>query len=92
MNEASVRQALRDWIQATAGEGAPPLEDTTPLISSGLITSLQVMDLLLLVEELRQEPVDPALLRPGVFSDIDAIYATFFESGQPGTSSSRHAP
>jgi len=84
VNEPDVRQALRDWIRATAGEGTSEVEDTTPLIASGLITSLQVMSLLLYIEELRQDPIDPASLRPGVFRDIDTIYATFFNSDADG--------
>jgi len=92
VNEADVRQALRDWLRATAGEGTPELEDTTPLIASGLITSLQIMSLLLYVEELRQQAIDPASLRPGVFRDIDTIYATFFASGPDGASTPGMTP
>lgn len=79
MTEADVRQALRDWVQNRAGADAPLITDSTELIASRLITSLQVMDLLLFLEELRQEPVDPSMLRAGTFRNIDAIYATFFE-------------
>jgi len=53
-------------------------DDSTPLISSRLITSLQVTELLLFIEEIRAEPLDIGLLKPGVFRDIDSIYATFF--------------
>jgi hypothetical protein len=77
-NEAELRHALRLWVR----EHSPaPVDDdfadTTPLIASGYLTSLQVTDLLLFVEELRQEPLDPASLRPGVFRDVDTIYTTF---------------
>lgn len=78
MTETEIRVALREWVREQAGEEAPLIDDGTPLIASRLITSLQVMDLLLLVEELRQEPIDPTALRPGAFRDIDTIYATFF--------------
>ena len=76
--ESELRDALRLWVR----EHSPaPLgddfSDATPLIASGHLTSLQVTDLLLFVEELRQEPLDPASLRPGVFRDVDTIYATF---------------
>lgn len=76
--EAELRDALRRWVRdhspAPVGHD---FTDTTPLIASGHLTSLQVTDLLLFVEELRQEPLDPASLRPGVFRDVDTIYATF---------------
>lgn len=76
--EAQLRDALRAWVRkhspAPVGD---EFSDTTPLIASGHLTSLQVTDLLLFVEELRQAPLDPASLRPGVFRDVDTIYATF---------------
>ncbi|HVM04181.1 MAG TPA: hypothetical protein VM242_03320 [Acidimicrobiales bacterium] len=76
--EAELRDALRVWVRehspAPVGDD---FSDTTPLIASGHLTSLQVTDLLLFVEELRRAPLDPASLRPGVFRDVDTIYATF---------------
>jgi len=60
------------------------LEDRTPLIASRVITSLQVTDLLLFIEELREASIDPSQLRPGVFRDIDTIYATFFDGPAAG--------
>jgi len=82
--EAEVREELRGWVRdhsaVPLGEG---FDDATPLIASGHLTSLQVTSLLLFVEELRREPLDPASLRPGVFRDIDTIYATFLAPG-PG--------
>lgn len=73
------RDALRAWIRehnpdVPAGEPA----DDTPLIERRYLTSLQVADLLLYIEELRQAPVDPARLKPGVFASIDAIHRAFF--------------
>lgn len=78
VSEGEARQALRRWVQEHSP--VPPAEgfdDATPLIASGHLTSLQVTDLLLFVEEMRNAPLDPASLRPGVFRDIDTIYATF---------------
>jgi hypothetical protein len=77
VKEIEVRRALRRWVESKAA-GSVVLDDQTPLIASRLITSLQITDLLLLIEELREESIDPASLRPGVFRDIDTIYATFF--------------
>ncbi len=80
MTEAEIRTRLRDWVESAQPSEFPPgsLTDDTPLISSRRITSLQVTDLLLLVEELRAAAIDPDDLRPGVFRDIDTIYSTFF--------------
>ena len=79
MTEADVREALRSWIaernpDLPAGEPS----DETPLIERRYLTSLQVADLLLFIEQLRQEPIDPASLRPGAFRNIDAIHSAFF--------------
>ncbi|HWI03839.1 MAG TPA: hypothetical protein VNT52_08450 [Acidimicrobiales bacterium] len=76
---SDVREALRAWVRdhnpdVPAGEPA----DGTRLIECRYLTSLQVADLLLFIEELRQAPVDPASLKPGVFASIDDICAAFF--------------
>ncbi len=76
--EAAAREALRGWVRERSAAAVPDdFDDHTPLIASGLVTSLQITDLLLVVEEMRSAPLDPASLRPGVFRDIDTIYATF---------------
>ncbi|MEO7443388.1 MAG: hypothetical protein ABIW46_07645 [Acidimicrobiales bacterium] len=84
-SERDLRLALREWLHdhspVALDEG---FDDATPLIASGFLTSLKVTDLLLFVEELRDAPLDPASLRPGVFRNIDTIYATFL--APPGTS------
>ncbi|HWB71808.1 MAG TPA: hypothetical protein VG452_06280 [Egibacteraceae bacterium] len=78
--EAQVRAALRTWLcERNPGLSPDQIDDRTPLIESRYLTSLQVVDLLLLVEQLRAGPIDPAALRPGVFRDINTIYATFFD-------------
>ena len=78
-SEAGTREALRGWVRAhSAIPAGADFDDSTPLIASRLITSLQVTELLLFIEEIRAEPLDVSMLRPGVFRDIDSIYATFF--------------
>jgi hypothetical protein len=72
------RDALRAWIRehnpdVPAGEPA----DDTPLIERRYLTSLQVADLLLYIEELCGSPIGPSRLKPGVFASIDAICAAF---------------
>ena len=73
------REALRAWIREHNPD-VPPDEpkDDTRLIERRYLTSLQVADLLVYIEELRQAPVDPTRLRAGVFASIDAIHAAFF--------------
>jgi len=79
VTEQEERDALRAWIRAhnpDVPDGEPA--DDTPVIERRYLTSLQVADLLLYIEELRQAPIDPRRLQAGVFKSIDTIHATFF--------------
>ncbi len=80
MTATDARDALRTWIRERNPD-VPPGEpaDDTRIIERRYLTSLQVADLLLYIEELRQAPVDPRRLKPGVFASIDSIHAAFFE-------------
>lgn len=74
-----MRDALRAWIREhnpDVPDGEPA--DDSPLIERRYLTSLQVADLLVHIEELRQTPIDPTKLKAGVFRTIDAIHAAFF--------------
>lgn len=83
-SEAELRQALRAWVRRHATvEVAESFDDATPLITTRYLSSLQVAELLMYVEELRGRSLDVAVLRPGVFRDIDTVYATFLADGAP---------
>ena len=77
-SEAEVRAALRAWIAARSRTLEPELTDTTPILERRLITSLQIMDLILYVEHLSGRAIDVRQLRPGAFRDVESIYARFF--------------
>ena len=85
---SDVRGALRKWMKEHSriaiGDGA--LTDATPLIEEGILSSVQVPDLLLFIEDLRGRPVDVAELKPGSFRSIDAITAAFFGEWSGGLS------
>lgn len=71
------REALRDFVlDLNPGLDRAVLRDNTPLISNRLLTSRNVLDLLLLVEALRAAPIDPRTLVPSTFTDIDSIVRT----------------
>lgn len=76
-SETEFRSALRAWIVARGKITAAELADDTPVIERRIVTSVQVMDLILYLEELRGEPIDVENLKPGVFRSIDAIVANF---------------
>ena len=74
------RQRLREWILSTSGRIARhELRDDTALFENRIITSLQVMDLIVFVESLREKPLDVERLAPGSFRDIDTICRSFLE-------------
>ena len=81
-NETEVRQTLREWIVKKNGKiAAHELVDDTPIIERRIISSLQLTDLILMLEKLSGNPIDAEMLRPGAFRDINAIYRNFFDKG-----------
>jgi hypothetical protein len=55
------------------------ITDDTRLIEQRIISSLQVMDLILFIEHLSNRRVEVDEISPGAFASIDSIYATFFK-------------
>ena len=79
--EVEVRAALRDWIVRTNGKvPAAEIADDTPILERRIVKSLDILDLILFLEELREKPIDVEKLKPGVFRNIDAIWTNFFEA------------
>jgi acyl carrier protein len=80
MSETEVKGALRTWIIAKSKHAeASALTDETPILEKRILSSLQVMDLILYIEQLSKAPMDPESLKPGVFSSVNRIYDTFFQ-------------
>lgn len=78
MNRAAARHALRAWIVERNGDIRPEeIADDTPILERRIVSSLQLMDLILYVEQLSGRPIDPAWLRPGAFESVNAICDTF---------------
>ena len=77
--EAEIRRALREWVIKAGGQAQPAeVRDDTPLIESRIISSLQVMDLLLFIERLSGLSIDTGELDVAVLRSIDTIYDHFF--------------
>ena len=55
------------------------LADDTPIIDQRIISSLQLMDLILMLERLSDSPIDVEMLKPGAFRDINTIYRNFLD-------------
>jgi len=80
MDEAEIRARLRQWIvsHAKANPTAARLDDQTPLLDTGLLSSLDIVEFVLYVEEIRGEEVDTDDIEPEVFTSIDTLVAGFF--------------
>ena len=84
-SEAEVRQALRAWVLKTSGKVKPEeLTDETPIIEQRIISSLQIMDLILFLEQQMGRSIDVERLKPGVFRSISVIYRNFFAEAGDG--------
>lgn len=79
MNEESrMKDELRKWIAAKNGKiEADQISDETAIIEQRIISSLQIMDLILFLEKLTETPVEVESLKPGAFKNIDSIYRNF---------------
>jgi acyl carrier protein len=78
MSEQEVKQALRQWVSKKSKVQVDDLRDDTPLIEQRILTSLQVMDLILHLERLGARPVELSRLKPGAFTNINSIWVHFF--------------
>ena len=85
--ETEIRQNLREWIAKTNGKiRAEDLSDDTPIIERRIISSLQLTDLILMLERLSDNLIDVEMLKPGAFRDINSIYRNFFETANAQSS------
>jgi len=72
------KQRLRAWILEHGKRIDPAdLHDDTPLLERRILTSLQLADLLLFLEELREAPVDVERLTGAAFRDLASMVAVF---------------
>ncbi len=83
--EAEVREALRQWVLTNSAKIGPAvLTDDTALIEQRIIKSVQIMDLILFIERLRDRSIEVDSLKPGTFRNIHTIYDNFFAGGDHG--------
>ena len=76
---AEINARLHGWIVAACGRiPAQDLAEDTPLFASGILKSIHVVELICLVEELLDQPLDLGLVEVGSFGSISAISHAFF--------------
>ena len=80
MNELEIRKQLRDWIYARAKDKPYHLADDTKILDDGVLSSLDIVEFVLFIENLRGTEVDVDALQPESFRDVDAIFESFFAS------------
>ena len=81
MNEVEIRQKIRNWIVNRAKEKPKSFADDTPILASGALTSLDVVELVLFLEQLRDgEEIPVEHLEASSIRDVNAIYERFFAS------------
>lgn len=72
---------LSNWILDRANVTDREFFDSqTKIIDDGLLTSLDVVELILFIEDLRGEEVDIDALEPESFANIETLVETFFPS------------
>ena len=79
-NNSHTRQVLRDWIRSKAqSRDDATITDQTLIIQEGLITSVDVLGLILLIEDLGEIEIDATELQPDMLESVDKICRTFLE-------------
>ncbi|HEY2515079.1 MAG TPA: hypothetical protein VGI39_29640 [Polyangiaceae bacterium] len=83
MTRQEARHELRTWVTNTTRTPPADLRDDTPILEQRIITSLDVAELVLFLEDLRGKPIDYTLLNGASLRSVDAICTAFladFES------------
>ena len=60
-----------------------PIDENTPLVSSGLIDSMGLLDLLVKLEELTQMRIPPGKVQPKDLDTVALMFATAQRVGKP---------
>jgi acyl carrier protein len=76
--ETEVKNALRDWISRKGKIKAEGISDQTAIVEQRIISSVQLMELILFIEDLSGKSIDVKKLKKGMLRDIDTIYGNFF--------------
>ena len=78
MSTASSKERLRAWVLEHGRRiDGVELTDQTPLLEKRILSSLQIADLLLFLEELRGTPVELEGLNGASFRDLDSMTRNF---------------
>ena len=83
MDEKQLREALREWtLERSSAPPAALSDDQQPILDEGLLSSLDVVEFILFIEDLRDEEVDIEAIEPEVFNNIDSLMTAFFPAAK----------
>lgn len=89
MDEQKIRQSLKRWIvEHSKAQVRGELGDDTPILEQGILSSLDIVELVLFIESLRGEEVDTDAIEPEVFTSVDTLWKGFFEPMAPAAARS----
>ncbi len=79
-SEHEIRRLLRQWIVQHSKQdvAAQDFDDATPILENGLLSSLEVAELVLFLEHLLGAEIPLADLEADVFHSVDALWQRLF--------------
>jgi acyl carrier protein len=81
MDESLIRSRLRQWIlEHSKAASKNDLDDQTRLLETGHLSSLDIVEFVLFIEELRGEEIETDDIEPEVFTSVDTLWEGFFAS------------
>lgn len=76
---------VRDWIASNAGVNPDSIASDTQLVRDRVLTSLMILDLIGVLEDVRGRRLEPDSISATAFRDLDSIGAAFLgESATQG--------
>jgi len=73
MDDATIRARLKQWIRDHSKAPTVELADNTPILDKGILSSLDIVELVLFIESLRGDQVDPDALGPDAFQSLAPV-------------------
>lgn len=77
------QQQMVEHIVALIRKPGVTIDENTPLVSSGLIDSMALVDLLLKLEDLTQRRISAAKVQPKDMETVAKMFATAERVGKP---------
>lgn len=74
-----IKEKILAWVEKKSQVGSEiAIDSSTPILEQRIISSIQIMDLILYLQHLKGKPIDVNNIQAGVFSSVNTIVDTFF--------------